>query len=153
MLKEILSISGKSGLFKLISKSKTTLIVESLTEKKRLPVHASDKVISLGDISMFTEDGEKPLWEVLEAVKEKENGEQISVNPKSEPAILNKYLAEVLPSYDKEKVYPSDIKKLIVWYNLLVSTGLTNFKPEEKEEENKEAAGDATEGTPEKTEE
>ena len=149
MLKEILSISGKSGLYKLISKSKTTLIVESLTEKKRLPVHASDKVISLGDISMFTEDGEKPLWEVLEAIKEKENGEHISVNPKSEPVILNKYLAEVLPNYDKEKVYPSDIKKLIVWYNLLVSTDLTNFKPEEKEEEN----GEVAEDTPEKAEE
>lgn len=147
MLKEILSISGKPGLYKLLSKSKVTLIVESLADKKRMPVHASEKVISLGDISMFTEDGEKPLWEVLEAVKEKENGEKISISPKSEPKVLSEFLTGILPNYDKEKVYPSDIKKLISWYNLLVSAGLTDFKPEEKEEEPEAAKEEKEEET------
>ncbi|MCD7971206.1 MAG: DUF5606 domain-containing protein [Candidatus Azobacteroides sp.] len=142
MLKQILSISGKPGLYKLLSKSKVTIIVESLSDKKKLPVHASDKVVSLGDISMFIQEGEVPLWEVLENIKNKENNQKASLNPKSSNDELKKYLEEVLPDYDREKVYPSDIKKLISWYNLLIETGNTEFKPEEKddseEKENKE---------------
>ena len=134
MLTQILSISGKSGLYKLISKSKGTLIVESLSEKKRIPIHASDKVISLGDISMFTEDGEEPLWKVLDKIKTKENAEKASIEPKAKPEELKKYLAEILPDFDREKVYPSDIKKLISWYNLLIASAYTDFEPKKNEE-------------------
>lgn len=138
MLKQILSISGKPGLFKLISKSKVTLIVESLSDKKRMPIHSSDKVVSLGDISMFTNEGEKALWEILEDMKTKENSEKASISPKSSANELKNYLEEILPDYDREKVYPSDVKKLISWYNLLLGSGYSDFKPKEEEKESEE---------------
>lgn len=135
MLKQILSISGKPGLYKLISQSKAALIVEALSDGKRLPVHSNDKVVSLGDISMFTGEGEAPLWEVMNAIKTKENGQKSSVDPKSKPEELRKLLEEVLPDFDREKVYPSDIKKLISWYNILIGAGITDFEPKKEEEE------------------
>ncbi len=137
MLKQILSISGKPGLYKLISQSKAALIVEALSDGKKLPVHSSDKVVSLGDISMFTQEGEKPLWEVLNALKAKENNGKCSVDAKAKPDELKKLLEEILPDFDREKVYPSDIKKLISWYNILIGAEITDFEPK-KEEEKKE---------------
>ena len=131
MLKTILSISGKPGLYKLISHGKNMLIVESLADKKRIPAYAKDKVISLGDIAIYTDEAEVPLYEVLTNVKNKENGEKASVNLSAKPDELRKYFAEVLPNFDRERVYPSDIKKLINWYNLLISAGITEFTPEE----------------------
>ena len=140
MLKEILSITGKPGLFKLVSQGKNMLIVESLTDGKRIPAYAKDKAISLGDIAIFTESKEIPLGEVLEKVKTKENGANASIDPKSENDELRKYMEEVLPDYDKDKVYPSDIRKLINWYNILIESNITEFveKDEEKAEENAE---------------
>ena len=140
MLKHILSISGKSGLYKLLSKSKATLIVESLIDNKRLPIHSSrEKAISLSDISIFTENDEKPLWEVFVKLKEKENGEKASIDPKNmSPDDLREYLASVLPDFDREKVYPSDIRKLVTWYNLLIDKGYTEFEPEDKKTETME---------------
>lgn len=136
MLKTILSISGKPGLFKLISQAKNIIYVESISDHKRMPVHARDKVVSLGDIAIYTTNEEVPLVDVLEAVKTKENGEKASIQLNASANELRNYLGEVLPDFDREKVYPSDIKKLITWYNLLVSAGITEFKA--KEEENKE---------------
>ncbi len=134
MLKTILSISGKPGLFKLISQGKNMLIVESLSDKKRIPAYAKDKVISLGDIAIYTEEEEVPLHEVLTSIKNKENGEKASLIPSTaKPDELRKYLEEVLPTFDRERVYPSDIKKLISWYNLLVEQGMTDFTPKEEE--------------------
>ncbi|MDH6534508.1 hypothetical protein D0T51_04770 [Parabacteroides sp. 52] len=134
MLKTILSISGKPGLYKLISQGKNMLIVEALSDKKRIPAYAKDKIISLGDIAIYTEEEEVPLYEVLTAIKEKENGGKSALNPTgAKPEDLRAYMAEVLPSFDRERVHPSDIKKLISWYNLLTKNELTNFKPEEKE--------------------
>lgn len=134
MLKEILSITGKPGLYKLVSQGKNMLIVEGLADGKRIPAYARDKAVSLGDIAIFTETEEIPLGEVLEKVKVKENGEKISIDSKADSDALRKYMEEVLPEYDKERVYPSDIKKLISWYNILVEKNLTDFI--KKEEEN-----------------
>jgi hypothetical protein len=136
MLKTILSISGKSGLFKLVSQGKNMLIVESLVDKQRIPAYAKDKVISLGDIAVYTKEEEVPLHVVLTNIANKENGEKISIDlTTAKPDDLRTYLAEVLPDFDREKVYPSDIRKMISWYNLLISTGITQFTPEEKPEE------------------
>lgn len=139
MLKTILSISGKPGLFKLVSQGKNMLIVESLVDKKRVPAYAKDKVISLGDIAIYTTETEIPLHEVLTSVKEKEQGQKIAQLP-GDTDKLRAYMAEVLPEFDRERVYPSDIKKLLSWYNILVGAGITEFAPEEKEagEEQKE---------------
>ena len=133
MLKTILSISGKPGLFKLISQAKNMLIVESLQTGKRQPAYAHEKIISLGDIAIFTDEEDVPLSEVLNAIKEKENGAKVTLDIKiADNETLRAYLAEVLPNFDRERVYPTDIKKLISWYNLLVETGNTDFVEEEK---------------------
>ncbi len=127
MLNNILSISGKPGLFKLVSRGKNMLIVESITTGKRMPAYSHDKVISLADIAMFTEEGEKPLSEVLTSVKEVENGEVAKISTKATAEELRNWFAQVLPDFDRERVYPSDIKKLISWYNLLIEGGINDF--------------------------
>lgn len=132
MLKTILSITGKPGLYKLVSHAKNMLIVESLADKRRVPAYAKDKVISLGDIAMYTTDTEVPLHEVLTSVKNKENGQPTTLSPsKASTDELRTYMAEVLPNYDRERVYPSDIRKLLAWYNILVKAGITEFTPAE----------------------
>ncbi len=141
MLKEILSITGKPGLFKLVSQGKNMLIVESLVDGNRVPAFAKDKAVSLGDIAIFTDTEEVPLSEVLEKVKAKENGAKCAIDPKSDNDALRKYMGEVLPNFDRDRVYPSDIRKLINWYNLLISSGMTDFVTKEEEvktEENTE---------------
>ena len=119
MLKTILSIAGKPGLYKLISQGKNMLIVESLTDKKRLPAYGNEKIISLGDISMYTDDDDVPLREVLLSMKTKENGQAVALDiKKASSEELNAYLAVVLPEFDRDRVHTSDIKKLISWYNI-----------------------------------
>lgn len=135
MLKTILSVSGKPGLFKLISNAKNMVIVESLADKRRLPIYARDKVVSLGDIAMYTDEAEVPLSEVLTKIQEKENGGQCSIAPNSKPEELRKYFAEILPTYDRERVYDSDIKKLLTWYNLLTTAGIPFIEAPAQEEE------------------
>jgi len=134
MLKEILSVTGKPGLFKLVSQGKNMLIVESLIDGKRIPAYTKDKVVSLGDIAIFTETTEIPLGQVLEAVKTKENGAVCSVDSKADNDKLRNYMGEILPDYDRDRVYPSDIRKLINWYNILINAQITDFLSEEKEE-------------------
>ena len=125
MLKTILSISGKPGLYKLVSQGKNMLIVESLADKKRFPAYGNEKIISLGDIAMYTDTEDVPLKEVFLSMKKKENGAAVVMDLKKATADdLRAYLAEVLPTFDRDRVYPSDIKKLIVWYNLLVASGM-----------------------------
>lgn len=137
MLKKILSISGKPGLYKMISQGKNMIIVESLVTGKRGPAYAHDKIISLGDIAIFTQQGEEPLQKVMNRIKIKENGGSIAEVP-SDPEALKNYFAEVLPDFDRERVHTGDIKKLIGWYNLLTEKGCNNFEDEEnKTEENK----------------
>lgn len=134
MLKKILSISGRPGLFKLVSQAKGALIVEALSTGKRTLAYSHDKVTSLGDIAMYTQSGEEPLYKVLENLKEKENGAVASVSPKADKETLRTYFAEILPDFDTERVYPTDISKLISWYNILIQSGITDFSVKEKEE-------------------
>ena len=133
MLKEILSITGKPGLFKLVSQGKNMLIVESLVDGKRIPAYTKDKVVSLGDIAIFTETAEVPLGEVLEKLKAVENGAICSIDVKADNDKLRKYMDTVLPDYDKDRVYPSDIRKLIVWYNILTNAQISTFVKEVEE--------------------
>lgn len=135
MLKTILSISGKPGLYKLVSQGKNMLIVETVSpEKKRMPAYAADRIISLGDIAMYTIDSEVPLADVLQAMKEKEQGKVAEISPKKASAEeLRDYLEEVLPNFDRDRVYASDIKKLITWYNTLIENDITDFSEEEEE--------------------
>lgn len=137
MLKTVLAISGKPGLYKLISQAKNMLIVEAVSaDKKRMPIYASDKVISLGDIAMYTDADEVTLAEVLEAVKAKENGNVASLDyKKASVEELHAFMAEVLPNYDRDRVHNGDIKKLIQWYNLLISNGITEFVEKTEEPE------------------
>ena len=133
MLKKILSISGKSGLYKLISQGRNMLIIESLKEKRRMPAYAHEKILSLGDIAMYTNEGEVPLNDVMKSIKEKEGGKVIEIDlKKADAKILSDYMAVILPNYDKERVYVSDMKKLFSWYNLLIETGNDNFENDEK---------------------
>ena len=129
MLKTILAISGRPGLFRLYSHGKNMLIVESLANHTKVPAYAQDKVISLGDISIYTNEGETPLHEVLTSIQTKENGAKASIPTSAKPDALRAYMAEILPDYDRDRVYPSDIKKIIMWYNQLLEAGITDFKP------------------------
>ena len=143
MLKTILSISGKPGLYKLISQGRNMLIVESLTDKKRFRAYGNEKIIALGEIAMYTDTDDVPLKDVLLAMKKKENGAAVVMDLKKATADdLRAYLGEVLPTFDRDRVYVTDIKKLISWYNLLVACGMPDFE---------EAA--EVEATEEKTEE
>jgi Domain of unknown function (DUF5606) len=132
MLKKIVAISGKPGLYKVLSQAKNMLIVESLADGKRIPAHSTDKVVALNDVSMFTESEDKPLREILEALKLKEKDAKASIDPKADANSLRKYFAEIVPDFDRERVYPTDIKKLIQWYNILIETGNTDFSVKEE---------------------
>lgn len=145
MLKTILSISGRPGLYKLISQGRNMLIVESLTDGKRFPAYGNEKIISLGDIAMYTDTDDVPLKDVFNAIKGKENGAAVAIDVKKASADeLRAYLAEVLPTFDRDRVYLADIKKLISWYNLLISCGMTDFE-ETAEEASEEVAAEKKE--------
>ena len=135
MKQTILSIAGKPGLYKLISRGKNNLIVEALdSTHKRVPVYATDKVVSLGDIAMYTDDEEVPLWQVLENIKARTEGKALGINNKQATNDeLAAFFAEVLPNYDRDRVYMTHVRKLVQWYNILVAEGLTDFKPLEEE--------------------
>lgn len=137
MLKTILSISGKPGLYKLVSQGKNMLIVESLQTKKRIPAYAHDKVVSLGDIAIYTSNEEVPLSNVFETIYKQEN-KVLDASLYKTAEQLNSFFEKILPDYDKERVYPTDIKKIISWYNLLVNAGITEFVEQKEESESKE---------------
>jgi len=132
MQQTILAISGKPGLYKLISRGKNNLIVESLDEThRRMPAFATDRITSLADIAMFTETDDIPLMDVLENLKALEEGKKTSVDPKKASGKeLQDYFTKVLPEWDRDRVHTSDIKKLISWYNILIEAGITDFKEE-----------------------
>ena len=135
MLKNILAITGKPGLYKLVSQGNNMLIVESLLDGKRMPTYARDKIVSLGEISMYTMGEDIALSEVLTKLGEKESLKAVSFDPKkADNAQLNNFFGEVIPDYDRERVYPSDIRKLIQWYNILIGAGFTDFTVEEEKE-------------------
>jgi hypothetical protein len=134
MLKDILAISGQPGLFQVISRGNNSIIVESLLTGKRQPAHSSYKITSLEDIAIFTQSGEVPLKNVLKSIEEKE-AEQAVVSPKASSAELKNYFKLVLPDFDENRVYVSDIKKLISWYSILKEKGLLVFDEEEEKEQ------------------
>ena len=132
MLQTILAISGKPGLYKLVSRAKNSLIVEILDEThRRLPAFAADRITSLADIAMYTDGDDVPLGKVLENMKQLEESKEASINyKKASGDELREYFAKVLPNVDRERVHVSDIKKLIQWYNILVNNGVTDFENE-----------------------
>ncbi|MCL2414528.1 MAG: DUF5606 domain-containing protein [Bacteroidales bacterium] len=136
-LSEYFTIPGKPGVFKMLSQSKSNAVMESLIDGKRLPVFTSDKISSLEEIGMFTNGEDVPLTEVFQNIFRKENGGQASVSPKADNKALQAYFSEVLPDWDKDRVYVSDIKKLITWYNLLAEKNLISLE----EKSDKETAG------------
>ena len=139
MLKTVLSISGRPGLYKLVSQGKNMLIVEAIGTGKRLPAYAHDKVISLGDIAIYTYEEDIPLADVFESIKEKNEGKVVvDVKAMKGDKEIREYFATVLPDFDDERVYTNDIKKVFSWYNILVGAGFTEFKLAETEEATEE---------------
>lgn len=137
MLRSILAISGKPGLYKLISRGNRCLIVETLdAAKKRMPAQGKDKIIALSDISMYTDDEDAPLTTILDSVKTKYEGKKVELDYKNASKDeLFAFFGEILPNFDRDRVHASDIKKLIQWYNLLIENGVTEFLPAEEESE------------------
>lgn len=129
----IIAISGKPGLYKVLAQGKNNIIVESLEDKKRVPAYASDRISALDDISIYTYDEDKPLREIFTSIYEKENGKE-TISHKEDQNKLKAYLIEVLPNFDQERVYASDIKKIFQWYNLLFKAGALILDEEVKEE-------------------
>jgi hypothetical protein len=134
MLKGILAISGQPGLYKVISEGKNNVVIESLLTGKKSTAYADAKMSTLEDIAIYTLQEDIPLKKVFRKIHEKENGGQ-AINVKSSPDDLKKYFAEILPEYDKERVYGSDVKKVLSWYNLLNEKGLLVFEDETTEEQ------------------
>ena len=129
-METILSIAGKPGLYKLVSRGKMNLIVEAIDDThRRMPAFSSDRVTSLGDIAMYTDADDIALWEVLVKVGEKEGLKPTSLKyKKCSSKELRAYFSEVLPNFDQDRVHDSDIKKLLQWYDILVNNGYTDFK-------------------------
>lgn len=126
-LDKVLSISGKPGLYKLIAQTRGGFVAESLIDKKRISVGIQNNVSILSEIAIYTLTEEVPLKEVFSKIKEKENGEQTSVKPKDSKDKLEEYFFDVLPDYDEDRVYASDIKKVLQWYNLLQQHDMLGF--------------------------
>ena len=145
MQETILAISGKPGLYKLVTRGKNNLIVEALdATHRRMPAFATERITSLNDIAMFTDDEDVPLTDVLESMKMLEDGKKAAIDPKkASTKELQDYFTKVLPTWDRDRVHASDIKKLITWYNLLIEAGITDFKDAEEEEKAEEKAEEA----------
>ncbi|PKR81808.1 hypothetical protein CW751_00260 [Brumimicrobium salinarum] len=133
-LSGIISISGKPGLFKVVAQSKNNIIVESLIDNKRVPAYSTDRISALEDISIYTYEEDVPLKEVYTNIAKKEDC-GLAISHKESAKKLTAYLEEVLPDYDEDRVYTSDIKKLFQWYNILHKAGLITLEEEKKQEE------------------
>ena len=138
MLKTILAITGKPGLFKFVNRGKNMLIVESLdAAKKRQPAYATDKVVALSDISIYTnDDAEVPLASVFENIKKEYEGKKVDLSPKkaSQNEIIQ-FFTKALPTYDTDRVHVSDMRKVRAWYNILIENDITEFEEKEEAEE------------------
>jgi hypothetical protein len=132
-LSKILSITGKPGLYLILSQTKSGALVESLIDKKRFPVFINEKISTLSEISIFTTEEDISLKEVLHSIYKKENGGKC-IDSKLDNNALKNYMLEVLPNYDQDRVYVSDMKKLFSWYNLLQSVDMLEFSEEAKPE-------------------
>ncbi|MFP2995956.1 DUF5606 domain-containing protein [Spongiivirga sp. MCCC 1A20706] len=138
-LDKILSITGKPGLFELKTQTRTGFVAESLLDGKRITVGMRSNVSLLSEIAIYTYSEEVPLREVFQKIMDKENGEPTAVKHKDDKKKLEAYFSEVLPEYDEDQVYASDIKKVIQWYNLLQSKGMMDFSAPEEDEQKEEA--------------
>jgi hypothetical protein len=136
-LKDIVAINGKPGLFEVKAQSKGGIIVESLLDGKKIPVTATHNISALNEIAIYTYEEEIPLRIVLKTIGEKENG-QPAVSPKESEKVLTSYFREILPNFDEERVYTSNIKKVLTWYNLLASKNFDFTAIQEVEEETTE---------------
>ena len=139
MLKGILAISGHSGLFKMVAESKNSIIVESLDTKKRIPVYSTAKVSALEDIAIYTYENDVPLKDVFKAISDAEDG-GTAISHKASGNELKAYLEKVLPDYDQDRVYVSDIKKVLQWYNALQEKDMLDFSEPEEDEATEEKA-------------
>ena len=148
MLKKILSISGRPGLYQLISYGKNMLVVETIPAGRRFPVHSRERVMSLGDISIFTMSEDVPLTQVFENIGKKFDNKTFDFKSYTTPDQLHEFMNSALENWDTERVRDSDIKKIISWYNILVEAGITDFAAKAEEEEEK-----ADEETKEETKE
>jgi hypothetical protein len=150
-LSEIIAVSGMNGLYKTIAQSKGSVIVESLEDKKRMPVYASQRVHTLEAISVFCKDKDIPLADVFKKIAEKEN-KGPALDHKSSEADMLKYFGEVLPDFDQERVHTSDIRKMLMWYNILQKNNMLDFEEEAPAAEGEEAKATlpASENTPPK---
>lgn len=134
-LEKILSIGGKPGLYKLLTQTRGGFVGESLLDGKRVTVGLRSNVSVLSEIAIYTLEEEIPLKEVFQKIKEKEDGKKTSISHKAEKIELEEYFFEVLPNYDEDRVYASDIKKIIQWYNILLDNNITEFVEDEKDAE------------------
>lgn len=154
MQQTILSIAGKPGLFKLVTRGKNNLIVETLdSQHKRMPAFSTDRVTSLADIAMYTDEEDVPLMTVLAALRDLEKGKPCSIKfKKASQKELREYFAKALPTFDRERVHDSDIRKLLSWYNILIENGITDFEEEMKptEGDNIDDRKDTPQDEPEK---
>ena len=144
MLKKILSISGRPGLYQLVSYGKNMLLVDTIPAGRRFPIHSRERVMSLGDISIFTTIEDVPLSQVLENVGKKYDNKVIDAKAYTTPDQLHEFMGGVLENWDEERVHNSDIKKIISWYNILAGAGMTDFTAKEEEEEKSEEAPEET---------
>lgn len=142
MLKKIISITGKPGLQKILSQGRGTLIVEDVETKRRFPVHSRDQVVSLGDISMYTESGDTPLGEIMQMLYDKTGGKPIDGDSMNSEQ-LHQSFGEIVTDYDRLRVRDRDIKKLYKWYNLLLADGFTKFVDDTTDAADADAATDA----------
>ncbi len=141
MIRQILAISGKPGLYKLISRGNRNLIIETVDEKKkRMPAFGTDQVVSLADISIYTDDDkEVSLLSVFESIKNNYDGKAVDLSPKkADQEDIVAFFAKVLPNYDTDRVRVTDMRKVLSWYNILINNGISEFLPKAEEENNKE---------------
>jgi len=131
-LDKVLAISGKPGLYKLVTQTRSGFLAQSLVDNKKISVGIQQNVSILSEIAIYTLSEEMPLKEVFKKIHDKENGAETSIKPKSSKDQLEEYFFEVLPDYDEDRVYASDIKKVLSWYNLLLKNDLLDFSETEK---------------------
>lgn len=143
MIKGIISITGKPGLYKLLTRGKNALIVESLQTGKRVPTYPHEKVISLADITMYSDNGDVPLPDVFDKLYAKMEGKPVDVKSFTNEQAMRDFFGEVLPDYDRERVHNSDLQKLFSWYNQLIAAGITEFKGKEIAEDQAAEAAEA----------
>ncbi len=128
MIERILSIAGKPGLYRLVNQGKNMLVVENIESGKRMPAYSRDKVISLADVAIYTTGEDIPLYDVFEKVNDKTGGEAVNVSELKDDVKLREFFGEILPEFDRDRVYTNDIRKLFAWYNILVNNGIKDFK-------------------------